>query len=104
MEGGSGPDSQGMIPRAVAQIFQTAGALQAKGWVYTLKASFIEVRGHESMAVYSVVVLLGYCCCCRGLMDRSTMRRCGICWAVARAASTRSRRSVAMMTMSTSQT
>lgn len=43
MEGGAG-DAQGMIPRAVAQIFETAQALQAKGWTYTLTASFIEVQ------------------------------------------------------------
>lgn len=32
-----------MIPRAVAQIYQCAQALEEKGWKYTMEGSFIEV-------------------------------------------------------------
>ncbi|XP_038047913.1 carboxy-terminal kinesin 2-like isoform X2 [Patiria miniata] len=43
-----GPDNveeqtEGMIPRAVRQIFQTAGQLREKGWEYTMEASFLEI-------------------------------------------------------------
>lgn len=37
----SAPD--GMIPRAVAQIYETAGNLKEKGWTYVMEGSFIEV-------------------------------------------------------------
>ena len=43
MEGGPDAETRGMIPRAVAQIFETATSLKSKGWEYTLKASVIEV-------------------------------------------------------------
>lgn len=33
----------GMIPRAVHQIYETAGELQEKGWTYTMEGSFVEV-------------------------------------------------------------
>ncbi len=32
MEGADGEENQGMIPRAVEQIFITANELQTKGW------------------------------------------------------------------------
>ena len=32
MEGGDGEERQGMIPRAVEQVFQTAAELKDKGW------------------------------------------------------------------------
>ncbi|KAJ3389382.1 kinesin-like nuclear fusion protein [Entophlyctis sp. JEL0112] len=44
---GSGPSSvdgcEGMIPRAVTQIFDTAAALRDKGWTYSFEAWFIEI-------------------------------------------------------------
>eukprot|EP01137_Pigoraptor_chileana_P025670 Opistho-2@7375 len=33
----------GMIPRAVAQIFESARALSSKGWTYEMEASFLEI-------------------------------------------------------------
>ncbi|KAI9787906.1 MAG: kinesin-like nuclear fusion protein [Candelina submexicana] len=33
----------GMIPRAVHQIYDTAGLLEEKGWKYTMEGSFVEV-------------------------------------------------------------
>ena len=33
----------GMIPRAVEQIYTSATALEAKGWVYTIEGSFLEI-------------------------------------------------------------
>ncbi|PGH23901.1 hypothetical protein AJ80_01963 [Polytolypa hystricis UAMH7299] len=33
----------GMIPRAVHQIYETASALEEKGWTYTMEGSFVEV-------------------------------------------------------------
>ncbi|GAM85869.1 hypothetical protein ANO11243_038780 [Dothideomycetidae sp. 11243] len=33
----------GMIPRAVTQIYDTAKSLEEKGWIYTMEGSFIEV-------------------------------------------------------------
>lgn len=45
MEGGSveDPDSQGMIPRAVVQIFDNVNELKAKGWQYSMEGSFLEI-------------------------------------------------------------
>lgn len=37
------PDTAGMIPLAVRQVFQTATELKAKGWEYSFEASFIEI-------------------------------------------------------------
>ena len=37
----SSPD--GMIPRAVRQIYESATALEEKGWKYTMRGSFVEV-------------------------------------------------------------
>lgn len=41
----SAPD--GMIPRAVRQIYETAKSLEAKGWTYKMEGSFIEVYNEE---------------------------------------------------------
>ncbi|XP_022088244.1 carboxy-terminal kinesin 2-like isoform X2 [Acanthaster planci] len=38
-----GEETEGMIPRAVRQIFQTASELKEKGWEYTMEASFLEI-------------------------------------------------------------
>lgn len=35
--------TDGMIPRAVHQIYDTAQGLEAKGWKYTMQGSFVEV-------------------------------------------------------------
>lgn len=45
MEGPETPteETQGMIPRAVHQIFQTAEALKKKGWVYEFLADYLEI-------------------------------------------------------------
>jgi kinesin family protein C1 len=37
----SSPD--GMIPRAVHQIYETAKGLESKGWTYTMEGNFVEV-------------------------------------------------------------
>lgn len=33
----------GMIPRAILQIFATSEAMRAKGWCFSLEASFLEI-------------------------------------------------------------
>ncbi|XP_033751751.1 carboxy-terminal kinesin 2-like [Pecten maximus] len=45
MEGGSvdDPESQGMIPRSVIQIFESIKELETKGWKYNMEASFLEI-------------------------------------------------------------
>ncbi|XP_060069856.1 carboxy-terminal kinesin 2-like [Ylistrum balloti] len=45
MEGGSvdDPESQGMIPRSVIQIFESIKELESKGWKYSMEASFLEI-------------------------------------------------------------
>ena len=35
--------SDGMIPRAVQQIYETAQSLEEKGWRYTMEGSFVEI-------------------------------------------------------------
>ncbi|KAL1920084.1 uncharacterized protein VTP21DRAFT_1230 [Calcarisporiella thermophila] len=37
------PDTVGVIPRAVYQIFSTAEKLREKGWLYTMEGSFLEI-------------------------------------------------------------
>jgi kinesin family protein C1 len=37
----------GMIPRAMKQIYETATSLQEKGWTYTMEGSFVEVYNEE---------------------------------------------------------
>ena len=37
------PESEGMIPRAVRQIFAYAESLRDKGWSYTLTANYLEI-------------------------------------------------------------
>uniref|UniRef100_UPI0035902787 carboxy-terminal kinesin 2-like n=1 Tax=Myxine glutinosa TaxID=7769 RepID=UPI0035902787 len=37
------PESRGIIPRAVSQVFSTAEQLQVQGWKYTFVASFLEI-------------------------------------------------------------
>lgn len=37
------PDTQGMIPRAVHQIFEYANSLSDKGWSYELTANYLEI-------------------------------------------------------------
>ncbi|XP_023686255.2 kinesin-like protein KIFC1 isoform X1 [Paramormyrops kingsleyae] len=43
MEGAEVEDTQGVIPRAVHQIFTTAKALEEQGWQYKFVASFVEI-------------------------------------------------------------
>jgi len=43
MQGGEAPSSWGLIPRSLRQIFQSAELMRAKGWQWTLRASFMEV-------------------------------------------------------------
>lgn len=45
MEGPNAPDteSEGMIPRAVTQIFETAESLKEKGWAYQISCQFLEI-------------------------------------------------------------
>eukprot|EP00127_Corallochytrium_limacisporum_P005979 Clim_evm56s215 gene=Clim_evmTU56s215 len=40
---GDQSENQGIIPRSVQQIFETASTLQQKGWKYGLSASFVEI-------------------------------------------------------------
>ena len=37
------PETQGMIPRAVAQLFATTDELRSKGWEYTMEGQFLEI-------------------------------------------------------------
>ncbi|KAL7412685.1 P-loop containing nucleoside triphosphate hydrolase protein [Mrakia frigida] len=43
MEGGNTPESSGMIPRAIAKIFDTTERLKEQGWVYELEGQFLEI-------------------------------------------------------------
>ncbi|CAH3197146.1 unnamed protein product, partial [Porites evermanni] len=44
MEGNTAdPKKQGMIPRALEQVFRTSQDLKEKGWQYTTEASFLEI-------------------------------------------------------------
>lgn len=43
MQGRESEESWGIIPRSLRQIFNSAEQMRAKGWHWTLKASFIEV-------------------------------------------------------------
>ncbi|KAJ7155772.1 kinesin-domain-containing protein [Mycena filopes] len=43
MEGGGTEETQGMIPRAVAQLFRVAEELKDKGWTYTMEGQFLEI-------------------------------------------------------------
>ena len=43
MQGSKGADTEGIVPRALTQIFQSTEDLKAKGWTWTLEASFLEV-------------------------------------------------------------
>lgn len=37
------PETQGMIPRAIAKIFDSTDRLKAQGWVYELEGQFLEI-------------------------------------------------------------
>lgn len=41
--GNAGSESEGMIPRSVRLIFSSCQSLKAKGWVYKIEASFLEI-------------------------------------------------------------
>ncbi|KZV98777.1 kinesin-domain-containing protein [Exidia glandulosa HHB12029] len=43
MEGGASREMQGMIPRAVEQVFRTSEHLRSKGWEYKLEGQFVEI-------------------------------------------------------------
>lgn len=37
------PETRGMIPRAVEQIFTTAEGLKDKGWCYEMEVTYLEI-------------------------------------------------------------
>lgn len=41
--GRENPETMGMIPRAVQQIFSTSQQLAEKGWTYSFEAQFLEI-------------------------------------------------------------
>lgn len=43
MQGTTEPSSWGLIPRALRKIFETSESMRAKGWEWSLQASFMEV-------------------------------------------------------------
>ncbi|KAG8830611.1 kinesin-like nuclear fusion protein [Serendipita sp. 399] len=43
MEGGPTEMTEGMIPRAVRQLFQTGNGMKSKGWEYTMDGQFLEI-------------------------------------------------------------
>lgn len=43
MEGGEDPESQGIIPRTVREVFRLAGDMAGKGWEYKVQTSFLEI-------------------------------------------------------------
>jgi hypothetical protein len=56
MEGPVNADeyTQGMIPRALQQVFASSRDLNEKGWIYKMEASFIEIYNetlHDLLAV-----------------------------------------------------
>jgi kinesin family protein C1 len=36
-------ETQGMIPRALAQVFAVTNELKSKGWEYTMEGQFLEI-------------------------------------------------------------
>lgn len=38
---------EGMIPRSICQIFSTCDKLKAKGWLYRVEASFLEISNNK---------------------------------------------------------
>ena len=46
MEGGPG-ESEGMIPRAVDQIYETAIHMKEKGWTHSMEATFVEIYNEQ---------------------------------------------------------
>jgi hypothetical protein len=65
MEGGSSPETLGMIPRAVEQVFRVVEDLKSKGWEYSLEGQFLEI-------VSAVRLLL---LCKSSLKESSTVQR-----------------------------
>jgi len=47
MEGGEEAGQQGIIPRTIAQIFESTRDLVDKGWSYKMEASFVEIYNEE---------------------------------------------------------
>ena len=47
MLGRPGEDTEGIIPRAVRQVFATAAASAAQGWRYTMRAAMLEIYNEE---------------------------------------------------------
>lgn len=45
--GEAGSDSEGMIPRSVRLIFANCQSLKAKGWIYKIEASFLEIYNEQ---------------------------------------------------------
>jgi kinesin family protein C1 len=43
MEGGSTPETAGMIPRAIEMMFRETDALKDRGWEYKLQGQFLEI-------------------------------------------------------------
>jgi len=43
------PSTEGMIPRAVRQLFQTGDNMRSKGWEYTLEGQFLEIVSRAPM-------------------------------------------------------
>lgn len=43
MEGAEAEEGRGMIPRAILQIFESAKALESKGWKYEFQGSYLEI-------------------------------------------------------------
>ena len=67
MEGGKTPETIGMIPRAVKQVFQTAESARAQGWDYTMEGQFLEIVC-PSLPPFSCLVDCQWC-------GGSTMKR-----------------------------
>jgi kinesin family member C1 len=48
------PETVGMIPRAVDQVFQVTEELKSKGWEYTLEGQFLEIVRISLCPLYGI--------------------------------------------------
>ena len=53
MQGGNTDESRGIIPRSIAQILESSQAMNADGWEFNIKASFLEIYNEEIVDLLS---------------------------------------------------
>jgi kinesin family member C1 len=53
MQGGNTEETRGIIPRSIAQILETSKTMAEDGWVFSIKASFLEIYNEEIVDLLS---------------------------------------------------